>query len=273
MAGEYIEFNNATQPAINDTNLNRLQQLIKQDIVGQIGGDTLPIGSIVKYGSNTIPNNWLLCNGQAISRTTYSDLFTIIGTAYGTGDGFTTFNVPNLIEQQATVQNYIIKASQSSGVVATVVDNLISTSTTNALSANQGKVLNDKFSRHIITANVTQTTSTAGVDTILTLNELVKVGNKLSVSNGKVVIGDGVSKVKVSAKALIDTPQLANSFFFIRKNNSNIISGDNYGIYVSISITDYLVSVQQGDSFSLLINTGLDANIYNGTYLTIEVVE
>lgn len=96
MAGEYIEFNNNSQPAINDTNLNRLQQLIKQDIQGAVSGDTLPIGAIMPFGSDTIPDNWLLCDGSAVSRTTYQQLFNTIGTTYGTGDGFTTFNLPNL---------------------------------------------------------------------------------------------------------------------------------------------------------------------------------
>jgi len=46
--------------------------------------------------STTIPAGWLLCNGQAVSRTTYRNLFEIVGTAYGVGDGATTFNVPDL---------------------------------------------------------------------------------------------------------------------------------------------------------------------------------
>lgn len=96
MAGEYIEFNNHSQPALNDTNINRMQQLIKQDIQGATAGDTLPIGAIMPFGSDTIPENWLLCDGSAVSRTTYQDLFNTIGTTYGTGDGFTTFNLPNL---------------------------------------------------------------------------------------------------------------------------------------------------------------------------------
>ena len=49
------------------------------------------------WGGTAAPNaSWLLCNGAAISRTTYADLFTAIGTTYGTGDGSTTFNLPNL---------------------------------------------------------------------------------------------------------------------------------------------------------------------------------
>lgn len=225
MAGEYIEFNNDSQPALNDVNINRLQQLIKQDIQGAVSGDTLPVGAIMPFGSDTIPENWLLCNGQAVSRTDYQELFNTIGITYGSGDGFTTFNLPNLqgkipvgkdendtdfdtlgntggekehtltinempshkhkikyqtsiggffetvtagssrsnvgestlginetggnqphnILQPYIVQNYIIKAKQSAGVVATVVDGLNSTSATNALSANQGRILNEKF--------------------------------------------------------------------------------------------------------------------------------
>lgn len=57
---------------------------------------TLPSGLIFPYGGASAPSGYLLCYGQAISRTTYADLFTAIGTTYGTGDGSTTFNVPDL---------------------------------------------------------------------------------------------------------------------------------------------------------------------------------
>lgn len=59
-------------------------------------GDTVPIGAIMPYSSSSIPTNWLECNGQAISRTTYADLFAAIGTTFGPGDGSTTFNLPDL---------------------------------------------------------------------------------------------------------------------------------------------------------------------------------
>ena len=64
-------------------------------VSGEIVGDTLPIGSMVPYGSTTVPTNWLICDGSAVSRTTYSELFAVIGTSYGVGDGSTTFNLPN----------------------------------------------------------------------------------------------------------------------------------------------------------------------------------
>ena len=60
------------------------------------GGDSFPIGAIVPFSSDTVPDNWLLCDADAISRTEYAELFSIIGTTFGPGDGSTTFNVPNL---------------------------------------------------------------------------------------------------------------------------------------------------------------------------------
>ena len=47
------------------------------------------------YSLRTEKTGWLLCNGQAVSRTDYSDLFAVIGTIFGSGDGNTTFNIPN----------------------------------------------------------------------------------------------------------------------------------------------------------------------------------
>ena len=66
-----------------------------QEIILEPSGDTLPIGAITEFGGETAPTNWLFCNGQAVSRETYSELFEVIGTAYGDGDGSTTFNVPD----------------------------------------------------------------------------------------------------------------------------------------------------------------------------------
>ena len=53
-------------------------------------------GTIKMFAGSVAPDGWLLCNGQAVSRTTYSKLFNVIGTTYGEGDGSTTFNVPDL---------------------------------------------------------------------------------------------------------------------------------------------------------------------------------
>jgi microcystin-dependent protein len=55
-----------------------------------------PVGEITMWGTNSAPTGWLICDGTAVSRTTYSGLFALIGTTYGVGDGSTTFNLPNL---------------------------------------------------------------------------------------------------------------------------------------------------------------------------------
>ena len=55
----------------------------------------LPSGLLLAYGGGTVPTGWLWCDGSAISRTTYSALFSAIGTLWGVGDGSTTFNLPD----------------------------------------------------------------------------------------------------------------------------------------------------------------------------------
>lgn len=55
-----------------------------------------PIGTVLDYAGVSAPDNYLFCYGQAISRTTYSDLFTAIGVLHGAGNGSTTFNLPDL---------------------------------------------------------------------------------------------------------------------------------------------------------------------------------
>lgn len=98
-----ITFEDGSEPALSAENLNQLQTNFENAInaiLDQIGvtggGDTLPIGAMLPFASDTIPSNWLLCNGSAVSRTTYSELFKVIGTKHGTGDGSTTFNLPNV---------------------------------------------------------------------------------------------------------------------------------------------------------------------------------
>lgn len=57
--------------------------------------DTLPIGSMLPYGNVNPPTGWLVCDGSAVSRTVYAELFKVIGISYGAGDRNATFNLPN----------------------------------------------------------------------------------------------------------------------------------------------------------------------------------
>lgn len=69
----------------------------QSDVETAIGGvQGCPTGMIAFFHATTPPEGWLPCNGQNVSRTTYANLFAVIGTTYGSGDGSTTFTLPNL---------------------------------------------------------------------------------------------------------------------------------------------------------------------------------
>ena len=72
---------------VTDNNMNEIKNAVNTNT---------PVGSISLFAGTTAPTGWLICDGSAVSRTTYANLFSVIGTTYGTGDGSTTFNIPNL---------------------------------------------------------------------------------------------------------------------------------------------------------------------------------
>lgn len=67
-------------------------------ILDFIGRRITPVGSVTMFAgpATNVPSGWLICRGQAVSRTTYAKLFAAIGTTYGNGNGSTTFNLPDL---------------------------------------------------------------------------------------------------------------------------------------------------------------------------------
>ena len=77
---------------------------------GKSFANYVPVGVVQAFAGSTTPTGWLLCDGSAVSRTTYADLFAVIGTTYGTGDGSTTFNLPNLVDK-------FVEGSATSGTV------------------------------------------------------------------------------------------------------------------------------------------------------------
>jgi microcystin-dependent protein len=82
-------------------------------------GELTATATIKMWGKGTIPDGWLECDGSAVSRTTYADLFAEIGTNFGVGDGSTTFNLPNL-QDNVPVGKSGTKALGSTGGNATV---------------------------------------------------------------------------------------------------------------------------------------------------------
>lgn len=83
-------------------------------IQGATGG-LVPSGAVTAYASSSAPTGWLTCNGQAVSRAVYADLFAAIGTVYGVGDGSTTFNVPDLRGRNPLMASSTANMAQSAG--------------------------------------------------------------------------------------------------------------------------------------------------------------
>src|SRR5210317_1585922 len=63
------------------------------------GVEGIPTGTIVPWSDSTVASGFLECDGTAVSRTTYGDLFAVVGTTYGVGDGSSTFNLPDLADK------------------------------------------------------------------------------------------------------------------------------------------------------------------------------
>ena len=93
----YVELTQAEYDALSDAEKHNGQIYFITD--GNydflIVNDSVPIGSIQAYGGMSAPTNWLICDGSAVSRTDYKELFQTIGVSFGEGDGVTTFNLPD----------------------------------------------------------------------------------------------------------------------------------------------------------------------------------
>ena len=83
------------------------------------GIEGIPTATIVPWSSASVPSGFLECNGAAVSRSTYSALFAIVGTTYGAGDGATTFNLPDL-QDNVAIGKSGTKALASTGGANTV---------------------------------------------------------------------------------------------------------------------------------------------------------
>ena len=91
----------------------------KQYVDQKIGNlSSIPTGTIVPFAGTSVPSGFLICNGAAVSRTDYANLFAVIGTKYGSGNGSTTFNVPNLNERfiQYTTTTSSVGQTRSAGL-------------------------------------------------------------------------------------------------------------------------------------------------------------
>ena len=86
-------FTGAVAEATYDTDRKELRIHDGSTVGGKVV--SAPTGAVMAFAGSSAPEGWLVCDGSAVSRTTYADMFAVIGTTYGSGDGSTTFNLPN----------------------------------------------------------------------------------------------------------------------------------------------------------------------------------
>ena len=98
------------------------------------GIEGIPTATIVPWSSASVPSGFLECNGQAVSRSTYADLFAIVATTYGSGDGSSTFNVPDLQDNVAVGKsnNKSLASTGGANTVAVAASGNVGGSTANA---------------------------------------------------------------------------------------------------------------------------------------------
>ena len=102
------------------------------------GIEGIPTATIVPWSSSSVPTGFLECNGQAVSRSTYSALFAIVASTYGGGDGSSTFNVPNLSDKVAVGKSNNKALASAAGAETVTSTGNVGGSTANAsLSTDQ----------------------------------------------------------------------------------------------------------------------------------------
>lgn len=335
-----------------------------KELVLKPGGDTLPIGSIVAFSGENIPNGWLLCDGSVVSRTTYSELFNAIGLNYvedgvewldeerfplpnakgrtlvGKDSTDTDFNtlgktsgekthtltvdeMPShkhsmnfgdsaggdgsefvysstsgnnnvfMLEtgggqahnnlQPSLTLNFIIKAKNTVAIKGDVIQETGTASETNVYSSvaidNKIQALKSKniivvgYSRH--TQSLTSWTNTLITDASVK----TQIGNKLTFSNNKVIIGEGVSHIRISAKSSFKKTVTGDCSINVKKNDESITILDTYenvpsNSWHNTAISPSIIEVSQGDEISLNITLGNsgDVEFLAASYITIEEV-
>jgi len=96
------------------------------------GIEGIPTATIVPWSSSSVPTGFLECNGAAVSRSTFSALFAIIGTTYGAGDGASTFNVPDLQDNVAVGKSGTKTLGSTGGANTVASSGTVGGSTANA---------------------------------------------------------------------------------------------------------------------------------------------
>jgi microcystin-dependent protein len=164
-----------------------------QGVVPELEED-IPAGCVMAYLASTSPSGWLICNGDAINRIDYWKLFAVIGTTFGSGDGSTTFNLPDyqgaFLRGTGSRGSYAGPNLNESQDHATQTHNHLATSTVtdpghnhstsdaywssdyhNSSGSYQGSSSNDDNNNALLTRTVTSSTSATGITVATTVDD------------------------------------------------------------------------------------------------------
>lgn len=132
-------------------------------------GEPEPSGVMKQFAGSSAPTGWLLCNGSAVSRTTYAALFAVVGSTFGAGDGSTTFNLPDTRNRVLIGGGSLYAVGATGGSADAVVVAHSHTGTTDGVGDHAhtalGNNTNGRFTSNGAAGgefSVTQTTSGAG---------------------------------------------------------------------------------------------------------------
>lgn len=169
-----------------------------------------PTGTILSWTTATAPAGFLLCNGDPVSRSTYAALFAVIGTDYGSGDGATTFNLPDLEGKQVVFDDGNTTLTANSGAGSATIN----TNLTNNLGA---------------TSNINGNTS----DVALSVNQIPNHRHKMFAGNTSRP-GTG-SVISTPNQNVVFEGSGGNAGYIMRSDPSNLTpTGGNTGSTVSI---------------------------------------
>jgi microcystin-dependent protein len=123
---------------------------------GQLKRDAaifVPVGLISPWTTSTAPSGFLLCEGQPISRTDYAALFAVIGTTYGSGDGSSTFNIPDLAGKQVVFDDSNTTLAADAGAASATINTNINTAGFNAASSISGSTAGRQLTQNMVPAH------------------------------------------------------------------------------------------------------------------------
>ncbi|MDD3436050.1 MAG: phage tail protein, partial [Candidatus Gastranaerophilales bacterium] len=153
---------------------------------------SVPVGTVVAYVGSIAPSGWLLCNGAEISRSgPYANLFALIGVAYGTGNGTTTFNIPDL-------RGYFIRGLDSRANASAIDKYFTENASARPLGSPQADAVIEHIHKTIVTGQGGLTTASSGNDFTSDgpVNIPIDTGNPLDPTNTAIVISKTETRPK-----------------------------------------------------------------------------